>query len=374
MSDRYFYTLIARAAVRGIERGYLRGLYEMALRPDLTFWLNVGPEAAFEREFRKSHAISYWESGRDMSLSNDLFQSFIRYQARIRSQFEALSARHKFIEVNGEQSVRAVNDRAAQTHRGPSRNLRHALHSFVGPSPLVALRLGKPLRIGAIDAGSNAIRLIVADVHSPTEWEQVETLRLPIRLGHHAFTGGVMTQRTIREAVDGFREFREHMERTGVQLYRAVATSATRESRNGGRLVELVRRRAGLELERIPGDEEARLVRTAVLHALRHGPYPGVILDLGGGSLELNWLRGSGIRRVATLPLGAVRLMEEYGAGGSIPEHRAIEIQQHVEHIITSALGRKSPRAAGYVVGCGRQRRNAGAPRDGRGTERASSA
>ncbi len=217
----------------------------------------------------------------------------------------------------------------------------------------MALRLGKPLRIGAIDAGSNAIRLIVADVHSPTEWEQVETLRLPIRLGHHAFTGGMITQRTIRDAVDGFREFREHMERSRVQLYRAVATSATRESRNGGRLVELVRRRAGLELERIPGDEEARLVRTAVLHALRHGPYPGVILDLGGGSLELNWLRGSGIRRVATLPLGAVRLMEEYGAAGSIPEHRAIEIQQHVQHIITSALGRKAPRAAGYVVGCG---------------------
>ena len=138
LSDRYFYTLIARAAVRGIERGYLRGLYEMALRPDLTFWLNVGPEAAFEREFRKSHAISYWESGRDMSLSNDLFQSFIRYQAKIRSQFEALSKRHKFIEVNGEQSVRAVNDQLRKriaallgisgTRYTPSSALAHLWH------------------------------------------------------------------------------------------------------------------------------------------------------------------------------------------------------------------------------------------------------
>lgn len=138
LSDRYFFTLIARAAVRGIERRYLRGLYEMALRPDLTFWLNVGPEAAFEREFRKSHAISYWESGRDMSLSNDLFQSFIRYQARIRSQFEALSARHKFIEVNGEQSVRAVNDELRKriaallgisgTRYTPSSALAHLWH------------------------------------------------------------------------------------------------------------------------------------------------------------------------------------------------------------------------------------------------------
>ena len=79
--------------MRGIGRDYLHGIYETALRPDLTFWLNVRPEVAFDREFKKSQTISYWESGRDMSLSNDLFQSFIRYQshdqARIRISIEA---------------------------------------------------------------------------------------------------------------------------------------------------------------------------------------------------------------------------------------------------------------------------------------------
>ena len=72
LADRYIFTLIARAAVRGIGRDYLHGIYEIALRPDLTFWLNVRPEVAFDREFKKSQTISYWESGRDMSLSNDL--------------------------------------------------------------------------------------------------------------------------------------------------------------------------------------------------------------------------------------------------------------------------------------------------------------
>jgi dTMP kinase len=109
LADRYFYTLIARAAVRGIESDYLHGLYEMALRPDLTFWLNVRPEAAFEREFRKSHAISYWESGRDLSLSDDLFQSFIMYQAKIKKEFETLSERHGFLAMDGEASVASVN-------------------------------------------------------------------------------------------------------------------------------------------------------------------------------------------------------------------------------------------------------------------------
>jgi dTMP kinase len=109
LADRYFYTLIARAAVRGIDEEYLHGIYEMALRPDLTFWLNVRPDVAFDREFKKSHSISYWEAGRDMSLSNDLFQSFIRYQSMVKKEFERLGRRHNFVEMDGNGTVPAVN-------------------------------------------------------------------------------------------------------------------------------------------------------------------------------------------------------------------------------------------------------------------------
>jgi dTMP kinase len=135
LADRYIFTLIARSAVRGIGRDYLHGLYEMALRPDLTFWLDVKPEVAFDREFKKAHSISYWESGRDLSLSNDLFQSFIRYQSMVRKEFEYLSKRHGFVEIDGERSVAEVNGdlrkRIAQqlgirgTHYHPSNALAH---------------------------------------------------------------------------------------------------------------------------------------------------------------------------------------------------------------------------------------------------------
>ena len=109
LADRYIFTLIARAVVRGIDREYLHGLYEMSLRPQLTFWLNLRPEVAFEREFKKAHAISYWEAGRDMSLSSDLYKSFIRYQGMVKREFELLARRHHFVEVDGERSVAAVN-------------------------------------------------------------------------------------------------------------------------------------------------------------------------------------------------------------------------------------------------------------------------
>jgi len=135
LADRYIFTLIARAAVRGIGRDYLHGIYEMALRPDLTFWLDVRPEVAFDREFKKSQTISFWESGRDMSLSNDLFQSFIRYQSMIKREFEYLSKRHAFLEIDGEASVSKVNRQLRMkiashlgirsTHYRPSHALAH---------------------------------------------------------------------------------------------------------------------------------------------------------------------------------------------------------------------------------------------------------
>jgi len=109
LADRYVYTLIARASVRGMSRDYLHGLYSLALKPDLTFWLNVDPAVAFEREFKKSPAVSYWEAGRDMSLSPNLYKSFIRYQSMVRREFDFLSRKHSFVEINGHAGVPAVN-------------------------------------------------------------------------------------------------------------------------------------------------------------------------------------------------------------------------------------------------------------------------
>jgi dTMP kinase len=114
LADRFIFTLIARGVVRGINRDYMSGLYAMALRPHLTFWLNVRPETAFGREFKKSQAISYWEAGRDMSLSHDLYWSFIRYQTMIKREFEVMAKRHNFIELDGEASVSAVNRQLRQ--------------------------------------------------------------------------------------------------------------------------------------------------------------------------------------------------------------------------------------------------------------------
>lgn len=109
LADRYVHTLVARAAVRGIDRDYITGIYQAALEPDLVFWLRVRPECAFDREFKKSNVISYWESGRDLNLSDDLFTSFVRYQSMLREEFTRMSAEHGFIQVDSENPIPEVN-------------------------------------------------------------------------------------------------------------------------------------------------------------------------------------------------------------------------------------------------------------------------
>ncbi len=217
----------------------------------------------------------------------------------------------------------------------------------------MALRLPKPIHLAAIDAGSNAFRLIVARVRSIDEWEIVESVRAPIRLGHSAFTTGKFDRKTLRDAASAFCRFQRIMDRHGVTAYRAVATSAAREARNGHVLIERVHHQAKINLEVVSGEEEARLVRVAVLRAMRGLQSPRFILDLGGGSLELNELRRGVPQGTVGLPLGTVRLMEAYGTRGVIHEHTANDMRRHVVSVLKSAIASRPGSATALAAACG---------------------
>ena len=217
----------------------------------------------------------------------------------------------------------------------------------------MALKLRKPIQLAAIDAGSNAFRLMIARIRSTEEWEIVESVRAPVRLGHSVFTSGKFDSKTLRDASAAFREFRSIMDARGVTAYRAVTTSAARESRNRHLLIERIRRSSKIDLEIISGDEEARLVRVAVLRALRDFEAPRFILDLGGGSLELNELRRGVLQESIGLPIGTVRLMEAFRAHGVIHEHTANEIRLHVLSVLQSALPCRPRPSGAYTVACG---------------------
>src|SRR2546423_14127774 len=135
-------------------------------------------------------------------------------------------------------------------------------------------------RLGAIDAGSNAIRVVIAEL-AATDVVRIEAERIPVRLGHNAFTTGALASETIDQAVAAFVHFRQRFDHHGVTTYRAVATSAVRNASNRDVLLHRLYHEAGIELEVIEGEEEARLVRKAVTSAANGSGPPRASLDLG---------------------------------------------------------------------------------------------
>ncbi len=213
--------------------------------------------------------------------------------------------------------------------------------------------MAAPVQLAAIDAGSNAIRLVIARATSAQHIEILDNERAAVRLGHNAFTRRMLDAKTIARAVRAFRDFRRAMDRRHVTAYRAVATAAAREARNSRKLLNRIRRKSGLELDVIGGDEEAQLVCNAVQWALGHTVQPRVIFDLGGGSLELNFFRHGELQRRIGLPLGTIRLMETYKIEGVIDEERARRLRHHIFALLRSALP-SAPKLTGeFGVACG---------------------
>lgn len=167
-----------------------------------------------------------------------------------------------------------------------------------------------PVRVAAIDAGSNAIRLVVADFIGPSNYEVVARRRVPVRLGHRVFTEGELDDETLAQGVAAFRGFREEMDALGVERCRAVGTSATREAANRDRFLDRIRAESDIELEPITGDEEARLVHLAVGRRIDLSRGRWMLVDLGGGSVEVSLVDHERILWSQSHRVGTVRLLE----------------------------------------------------------------
>jgi len=104
LADRYIYTLMARDLVRGVDEAWLKNVYGIALLPDAVFYLEVSPAQLVQRVFAKNQSLDFWESGMDLGLSRDMFDSFLQYQGRMRATFRRLQRTFGFTIINGERT------------------------------------------------------------------------------------------------------------------------------------------------------------------------------------------------------------------------------------------------------------------------------
>lgn len=108
LADRYIYTLMARALVRGARREWLQQVYGIALVPDAVFYLGVNPKLLAERNFRKNFVLDYWEAGMDIRRTGDMYDNFIHYQREIQKQFRSMESLYEFETINANRAPRTI--------------------------------------------------------------------------------------------------------------------------------------------------------------------------------------------------------------------------------------------------------------------------
>lgn len=167
-------------------------------------------------------------------------------------------------------------------------------------------------RFASIDIGSNASRLRIVEADGPAAIKEVAALRIPVRLGHSVFLTGKLDPHTIDLAVAALRKFAEAIEDAEVERYRAVVTASAREADNAEQLIGRVRSETGIALDAIDGGEEARLVKLAVSRAMDLREQRTLLMDLGGGSLEVSEVEKGETVFSRSLEIGTVRLLESF--------------------------------------------------------------
>jgi exopolyphosphatase/guanosine-5'-triphosphate,3'-diphosphate pyrophosphatase len=209
--------------------------------------------------------------------------------------------------------------------------------------------------LGVIDIGSNSGRVMVARVVDAAHLDVLGDARSPLRLVRDVATGGRLSAETIERTLRIVRGFVAVASSVGAQRTVAVATAAVREASNGEQFIERVRNELGIPVDIADGAEEARFGFYGAVHGL---PVEnGIVLDVGGGSLQLVHFRRRRLLQSWSLPLGALRLNDKFLQ--SDPPSRG-EMRNLKEHVYATLEGARvsSLQADESLIGTGGTVRN----------------
>jgi exopolyphosphatase/guanosine-5'-triphosphate,3'-diphosphate pyrophosphatase len=199
------------------------------------------------------------------------------------------------------------------------------------------------MRLGVLDVGSNTVHLIVVDAHRGGHPTPAHDERAVLRLAEHLEDDGLLSEAGEKALLRAVRESCERAEEQGCDEFMGLVTSAIREARNGLEVLDRIRERTGIELEVLSGEDEARLTFLAVRRWFGWSAGQLLVLDIGGGSLEL----ASGIDEepdvALSLPLGAGRMTRRFlpeARGGGRPDLAGLaELEAYATDLLGPAAG-----------------------------------
>lgn len=167
-------------------------------------------------------------------------------------------------------------------------------------------------KLAVIDIGTNSIHMVLAEVQSDSSFKILDRYKDMTRLGNGAFAGRRLTDEAMGRGLEVIRTLVTLARNKGFERIDAVATSAVREAANGGDFIDVVTEQTGLMVRVISGTEEARLIFLGVKNGIALGDQPALVVDVGGGSVELIVGNRTGLLDAKSLKLGAIRLVDRF--------------------------------------------------------------
>jgi exopolyphosphatase/guanosine-5'-triphosphate,3'-diphosphate pyrophosphatase len=207
------------------------------------------------------------------------------------------------------------------------------------------------VRLAAIDLGSNSVHMVVADMSADGRILVVDRVKEMVRLGRRAFTTGSLTAETMELAERTVATFGRLARARHVQRLRAVATSAVREAENGEAFVRRLRRHTGMPVDVISGLDEARLIFRGVKHALGLEGGPFLLVDVGGGSVELTLVEDGRPLWMKSVPLGVARMTERFFPKDPPTTRQVRALERHVARTVGDLLDRARRRGVVAAIG-----------------------
>lgn len=172
-------------------------------------------------------------------------------------------------------------------------------------------KLAKLERVAVFDIGSNAIRLVIADInHEAKKYHIIDKFRLPLRMGKDVFEFGIFTEDTFKKSKNIFKYLLRLAENHHPSTIKAYATASFREAKNSDHLIRYLMEKVGLQIEIISGDKEAYLIYQAINHAVDLSLGRALLMDIGGGSTEFILIEKGDILKVVSIPIGALKLFQ----------------------------------------------------------------
>src|SRR5688572_8864291 len=207
------------------------------------------------------------------------------------------------------------------------------------------------MRVAAIDIGTNSVHMLVVRVREDLSFEVIDREKAMVRLGAGGLDGKALTAEAMNAALQALVKFKRLAQARQVDAVLAAATSATREARNGGEFLSRIEQETGIRARVITGADEARLIHQAAVYGVDVGSGRAVVIDIGGGSVEITLGTAGSIQLARSFKLGVIRLTERFVRSDPLTERDERRMVKHIHDEIDRYCSQVTAAGFDRVIG-----------------------